>query len=854
MRRDSVIREIQLMPQSVVRMYRRPLATLVGVILAAATCKGSTDPVCVVQSVSVLPNPVTLTVSQTTTLTATVSATNCNPAPSVTWSSGSAAVGLVPSGTTAQITGVSVTAGPVAVTASAGGQSGASQVTVTPAPSISLSGTNLSYSAPEGGANPASQFITITNGGGGTLSGLSIGTITYGAGATGWLQAPNLSGTTAPATLTAQPVTGALPAGTYTATIPVQSGVATNSPQNLTVTFTVTPSPAIALSSATLTFSAQQSGADPASQFITITNSGSGSLTGLSSGTITYSAGATGWLQAPNLSGTTAPATLTLQPVTGALIPGTYTATVPVLSGVASNSPQNLTVSFTVTPPPAIALSSASLTFAASEGGANPASQFITITNSGGGALTGLNTGTITYGAGASGWLQAPNFNSTTAPATLTIQPVTGALTPGSYTATIPVQSGVASNSPQNLTVTFNVASAQTVVAFVGNNQTGLVGFALNVRPGVRLTGAGNAPVPNVSVTFAVASGGGSVTGATVNTNSNGVAQVGSWILGGSAGTNTLTATVSGAGIAGNPVTFTATGAVAAFNIIIQNIGPAFTPAVQAAFNSAVAKWQQIIYQDIVDLANFSAGAGQCGANSPAIGPVNVDDVRILARIDTIDGPGGVLGSAGPCFIRDPGGLTVLGQMTFDSADVASLNAAGSLNSVILHEMGHVLGFGTLWSLPPFFDCLQDASNPPGTILDTFFSCPQGVAMFDSIGGTTYTGGNKVPVENCGPASPPGCGAGNVNGHWREPTFDEELMTGFLQPGVSNPLSRLSAAAMEDLGYGVNYAGSDAYVKVFTVQGGATRQNLLSLGADLYRGPIYVVDRSGRLVEVVQPR
>jgi hypothetical protein len=309
------------------------------------------------------------------------------------------------------------------------------------------------------------------------------------------------------------------------------------------VTFTVTPSPVIALSSATLTFSAQQGGADPASQFITITNGGSGSLTGLATGTITYGAGATGWLQAPILSGTTAPATLTLQPVTGALIPGTYTATVPVQSGVASNSPQNLTVSFTVTPPPAIALSSASLTFAATEGGANPPSQFITITNSGGGSLTGLNTGTITYGAGASGWLQAPNFNSTTAPATLTIQPVTGALTPGSYTATIPVQSGVATNSPQNLTVTFNVASPQTVVAFVGNNQTGLVGFALNVRPGVRLTGAGNVPVPNVSVTFAVASGGGSVTGATVNTNSNGVAQVGNWILGGSTGANTLTAT-----------------------------------------------------------------------------------------------------------------------------------------------------------------------------------------------------------------------------------------------------------------------------------------------------------------------
>jgi hypothetical protein len=182
---------------------------------------------------------------------------------------------------------------------------------------------------------------------------------------------------------------------------------------------------------------------------------------------------------------------------------------------------------------------------------------------------------------------------------------------------------------------------------------------------------------------------------------------------------------------------------------------------------------------------------------------------------------------------------------------VAGLIADGSLNSVILHEMGHVFGFGTLWTQAQF-DCLQDASSPPGTILDTYFSCPQALAMFDSIGGTTYTGGNKVPVENCGPASPVPCGAGNVNGHWREPTFDEELMTPFID--VTNPLSRLSAAAMEDLGYGVNYAGSDTYVHVFSLLARAPRENLLNLGDDIYRGPIYVVDRSGRVVEVIQPR
>ena len=37
--------------------------------------------------------------------------------------------------------------------------------------------------------------------------------------------------------------------------------------------------------------------------------------------------------------------------------------------------------------------------------------------------------------------------------------------------------------------------------------------------------------------------------------------------------------------------------------------------------------------------------------------------------------------------------------MEFDSADVASMFANGIWTNVILHEMGHILGIGTIWSL-----------------------------------------------------------------------------------------------------------------------------------------------------------
>jgi len=414
----------------------------------------------------------------------------------------------------------------------------------------------------------------------------------------------------------------------------------------------------------------------------------------------------------------------------------------------------------------------------------------------------------------------------------------------------------VAGVTAVTFTATANpVGAAANAVAFVGDNQTGLVGYAVNVRPAVRVTDAGGGPVPNVSVTFAVASGGGSVTSATVNTGSNGVAQVGSWVLGAAAGANTVTATVTGGGITGNPVTFTATGQASSFNIVVQNGKPSapFTGAVQAAFDSAVAKWQRLIIQDIPDIASFSSPAGDCGeAWLPALSTTNVDDLLIVARMDSVlDGVGGVLGRATFCYYRTTGKLPLYGFMIFDAADLPSLSAA-DLNSLILHEMGHVLGVGSAWD-SNYFGCLQSPSAV-GNVQDTHFNCPSGLAMFDSIGGTSYTGGNKVPVENCGPASPAGCGAGAMNGHWREPTFGDELMTGYLTLSVANPLSRLTVASLQDHGYVVNLAGSDPYARTFTLLAGPVALRRLYLGDDIPRGPTYEVDSRGRIVRVIRPQ
>src|SRR5580765_463248 len=91
-----------------------------------------------------------------------------------------------------------------------------------------------------------------------------------------------------------------------------------------------------------------------------------------------------------------------------------------------------------------------------------------------------------------------------------------------------------------------------------GNGQSAPVGTTLAISPSVAVTDASGNPVARFTVVYAVATGGGSVTGANAVTGPSGFATVGSWRLGPGKGTNTLTATAPG--LSGSPVIFSATG------------------------------------------------------------------------------------------------------------------------------------------------------------------------------------------------------------------------------------------------------------------------------------------------------
>ena len=73
----------------------------------------------------------------------------------------------------------------------------------------------------------------------------------------------------------------------------------------------------------------------------------------------------------------------------------------------------------------------------------------------------------------------------------------------------------------------------------------------------------------------------------------------------------------------------------------------------------------------------------------------------INARGMKIDGPGTILGQSWPSHFL-PNGLPAMGSMEFDKADLAEMEQDNTLESVILHEMGHVLGIGTIWDVKGF--------------------------------------------------------------------------------------------------------------------------------------------------------
>ncbi len=324
--------------------------------------------------------------------------------------------------------------------------------------------------------------------------------------------------------------------------------------------------------------------------------------------------------------------------------------------------------------------------------------------------------------------------------------------------------------------------------------QDGYINFGVPLTARVRVLDAQGADVVGIPVVFKHTAGTGTIAGDTVVTDAEGVAALGDWRLGAS-GFSQVTATVPG--FTGPEAVFTANGVAKPFTIDVRFVG-ALTADIRDAYMAAALRWMDIITGDLPDLAVNRPAPWNCaGLTAPAMAET-VDDVVIFAGVLVGDGPNGVLGSANTCQSRGaPDFRTAVGGMQFDVDDANRLLGDGRFVTVVIHEMGHVLGFNGF----RFVDkgLIQGSG---GT--DPFFTGGTALAAWPLIG-LTYSG-NLIPLENVG-------GGGSVNHHWRESVLEAEVMTSIVESsGVPMPLTAITIAAMADLGYAVNPDVADAFV------------------------------------------
>lgn len=210
---------------------------------------------------------------------------------------------------------------------------------------------------------------------------------------------------------------------------------------------------------------------------------------------------------------------------------------------------------------------------------------------------------------------------------------------------------------------------------------------------------------------------------------------------------------------------------------ITFSFGGGLTDSQKAIFNQAAATWEGVIrgYQMGYDLGG----------------------VEITAQGHAIDGVNGTLGTAGPTGYYDTDHFTYAasGVMNLDTADLASLESRGLLCDVIVHEMGHILGFGTLWGTNGLY------ANGSGKYYGA-----NALAAYR----TEFNQPNAayVPVELGG-------GSGTADCHWNEGDggtatgitdrqgrdMRYEIMTGWFNIDAPRYMSQTTIQSFADLGY-----------------------------------------------------
>ena len=209
-----------------------------------------------------------------------------------------------------------------------------------------------------------------------------------------------------------------------------------------------------------------------------------------------------------------------------------------------------------------------------------------------------------------------------------------------------------------------------------------------------------------------------------------------------------------------------------------------FTEAEQELWHLIAKHWEAAIQTELPDYEFSNALVVEFVDHSIRI-PAGelIDDLRIyITKFDKIDPRGRRVGGyGGPRLLRSSS-MPLIGHIGIEQ-EVSTREQ--QLWSTGRHEIGHVLGIGTIW---------KGSGMLRGLNADAHFAGPQAIAAFDQAGGTDYQGA-KVPTEQDGV-------------HWRDSVLAGELMG--TKGGYA--LSAITLGALIDRGYSVDLSAADPYV------------------------------------------
>lgn len=232
--------------------------------------------------------------------------------------------------------------------------------------------------------------------------------------------------------------------------------------------------------------------------------------------------------------------------------------------------------------------------------------------------------------------------------------------------------------------------------------------------------------------------------------------------------------------------------------IDVRYLSP-FTAEQKFTIGAAADKWTHAL---LTDMGSFrlSFARNDCFIGEPAVNELH-HNVLLFLSAEAVDGPHGTLAYTQVCgeSTRD---LPIVSHIRIDSADIDSLEIKGLLGSVVLHEMGHALGFNPhVWGRKGLVS---------GGTADPYFTGLS--AQTEFVRSVPSYMGNAVPLDDTDQQ-------GDKSSHWRWSVFGDELMVGALVSGYRYPLSSVTLGLFRDIGYDVDMNVAEPYPALSIVSG-----------------------------------